>query len=201
MTGPLPVPEHVSRARVETAAPIEAMSLRPRVTLNELSRDYVFYNPGLLFSAGRMTDDPILDYFERSSIPVCDRPTVFESEQPLFDGIGPDWDHKLELVRAHVWPGLRDFLSGIVIRDRESQFFGVVSVRRVVVWDALAKDDRGVVCAGIVVNSNCNSYTFGSYIGGCLPVPVRAGAVDLSSVLPAYRSLTEAELISGGGHV
>lgn len=102
----LPARERVVAVRLEKGPDLGvAMPARP---LSELAADRVYFNHGLLLTAGGLAFDPVRDAWERAGLPAAAVPVCVPFPHVLFRGMdvspGDDWGSSVLAAPREYWP-------------------------------------------------------------------------------------------------
>ena len=99
---------------------LEVQKISKAATLNDLAKDYTFFNHGIFMVRGGLTFDPVA-LFARANSGIT-MPFIINSDQKLFDGIG-EWDYKLVAVENKHWPRLEKYLDATSVINRDYKIY------------------------------------------------------------------------------
>jgi len=112
-------------------------------TLGEMTGEFAFFTPAVLYLAGGFTDAPLADFCR-------DNPGVRffhkKFDRPIFSGLSTpdgdrDWDSVLWAVRAAFARPLVDFLVSLTLLDDQARSVWGVGLQTLSVVDPLAADN------------------------------------------------------------
>lgn len=136
----------IGENRVEHASGESPETTTPRFSLYEYADEWAFFNHGALFSFAGFDDpykDPVSDWINQQPIP---QPLYLKQafEHKLLQGVtapayfGPrsrdtSWEQVVCGIRKEYWPGLLEYVSGVVAQDIMKKtyyqvFFGEVEI-------------------------------------------------------------------------
>ena len=127
--GKLPIAEMLQEMGTEALKPVAP--LKSSSTLQDMSRDYAFFSPGVINAVTAFDRDPVMEYCRIcSDLPESDRPLAIDYSQKFFNGLGIryvgdaviDLDRRLYAIPKTRWPRCRDVIAGIAIIDRTRDF-------------------------------------------------------------------------------
>ena len=133
--------------------------LSSAATLAELSREYFFFNHGLLFTHGFMPNDPI-GSFDHIDV----KPVVVESEKPFFRHLSPlcggdpafalRWNHVVVALPLRLRDVFIAQMSGVAGVNRETRHFFKAEVQELDLVDTIAYY-RNAVAPDVVPTFKC----------------------------------------------
>jgi hypothetical protein len=136
----------ITQGRVETTLAdvqwAKAVSLT-RATFEESTREFAFFNHGLIMTAGGLTFDPLLELIAQSPAQQPLRVIPIAFNQPLFKGIGAGsdglpYDTTLFAVERTQLENVASWLRNITIVNRNRKSLAYVTSRVIRVVDPIA---------------------------------------------------------------
>ena len=110
-------------------------------SLAEMSGDFAFFTPAVLYLYAQMTDEPLGDF--QHSVGATEAFYHFRFPHPLFSGLttpcgDADWNHVLWAVERRLWERFRDFYLSIMLLDPAARTAAQVACTDVEVLDSIA---------------------------------------------------------------
>jgi len=143
--GKVPITEMVQEMGKEALKPVAP--LNSSSTLQDMSRDYAFFSPGVISAVTAFDRDPVMEYCRIcSDLPEADRPLAIDYSQKFFNGLGIryvggtviDLDRRLYAIAKPLWERCRDVIAGIAIIDRSREFLATTLYYEIAMVDPFA---------------------------------------------------------------
>jgi hypothetical protein len=143
-------PEGISEPEVKQVEKVELpqQKIAGTASLGDLSKDYVFFTPGLIFTHGELPNDPVQEFVnEAKGTPQI---AFMNFDKPIFEGFRfkdgrVEWNHKLLAIERPRWEEILQFLGTVGILDREQKLFYGVKPFMVRIADPVIMDRSAVL--------------------------------------------------------
>ena len=118
----------------------QALKINQATRLKDLSREYAFYTPALIYMKIRlMGRDPMSQFIAEYGKQVV--PFSLKFAKPVFHGLNLDrdtsWNYVLFGVEREHWEAYKSFMGTMAFTDRQLKFFTRIRTKEIVIADPL----------------------------------------------------------------
>ena len=130
--------------------------------LAELSNDYAFYTPALVYLNTSITDvmPPFIAEYGQEVVPFS---VMFD--EPVFEGLeagsDPSWNYVLFAMELEHWPRFKAWMGSVALQDTPNKTLYRVRTQSVAIADPLAGgfDDMEVTAFVLDTNKGCHYFS------------------------------------------
>jgi len=171
--------------------------LSAAATMADLTPDYVFYTPALIYICNPLTFDPMADFLTENNYDIV--PFSLAFNQPLFKGMETErdsmWNHVIYGVDKEQWPKLEKFLGSIAFSERDTGKLTRVRTQKVTIADPIFLN-KDTVLQGNIPTVEITAFCMDTNMGSVYLKPGKHLVLDQPEVVHDKRSFKDTQALA-----